>query len=80
MKCPNDCTNIKFFISLFIFILQVRDKEFKPTVAWLDNFMRRFCLSKKKMGFLSANMLKTKVGCPVIWCLVVANTCTVGRI
>ncbi|XP_068228136.1 LOW QUALITY PROTEIN: transcriptional regulator ATRX-like [Palaemon carinicauda] len=38
----------------------VRDKEFQPTVAWLDNFMRRFCLSKKKMGFHSVAMLKTK--------------------
>ncbi|XP_066952391.1 transcriptional regulator ATRX-like isoform X3 [Macrobrachium rosenbergii] len=38
----------------------VRDKEFRPTVAWLDNFMRRFCLSKKNMGFHSLAMLKTK--------------------
>ncbi|KAK7085508.1 hypothetical protein SK128_019955, partial [Halocaridina rubra] len=40
--------------------LLVNDKEFRPTVAWLDNFMRRFCLSKKKMGFHSMNMLKAK--------------------
>nr|XP_027234469.1 uncharacterized protein LOC113825832 [Penaeus vannamei] len=40
--------------------LMVSDKEFKPTVAWLDNFMRRFCLSRKKMGFHSSAMLKRK--------------------
>ncbi|KAG7158746.1 Transcriptional regulator ATRX-like 2, partial [Homarus americanus] len=40
--------------------LSVSDKEFQPTVAWLDNFMRRFCLSKKKMGFHSSAMLKQK--------------------
>lgn len=41
--------------------MSVSDHEFRPTVAWLDNFMRRFCLSKKKMGFHSSAMLKQKV-------------------
>ncbi|XP_045601875.2 transcriptional regulator ATRX [Procambarus clarkii] len=41
--------------------MSVSDKEFKPTVEWLDNFMRRFCLSKKKMGFHSSAMLKQKI-------------------
>ncbi|XP_063855287.1 transcriptional regulator ATRX-like isoform X1 [Scylla paramamosain] len=40
--------------------LSVSDKEFQPTVDWLDNFMRRFCLSKKMMGFHSSAMLKHK--------------------
>ncbi|XP_071550743.1 uncharacterized protein [Panulirus ornatus] len=40
--------------------ISVSDHEFKPTVTWLDNFMRRFCLSKKKMGFHSSAMLKQK--------------------
>ncbi|XP_050718852.1 transcriptional regulator ATRX-like isoform X2 [Eriocheir sinensis] len=40
--------------------LSVPDKAFKPTVDWLDDFMRRFCLSKKMMGFHSSAMLKQK--------------------
>ncbi|KAK4305274.1 hypothetical protein Pmani_022833 [Petrolisthes manimaculis] len=44
----------KMAISLAV---SVNDKEFNATVEWLDNFMRRFCLSKKKMGFYSTAML-----------------------
>lgn len=34
--------------------------KFHPSIEWLDDFMRRFCLSDKRVGFYSKNMLKIK--------------------
>lgn len=50
------------------FDFQVNEESFKPSIAWLDDFMRRFCLSKKKTGFYSKSMLKIKVSLNTVAC------------
>ncbi|KAB7507550.1 Transcriptional regulator ATRX-like protein [Armadillidium nasatum] len=41
--------------------IMVKETNFKPTIEWLDNFMRRFCISRKKSGLsYKKNFLKIK--------------------